>query len=124
MPVQASFGRRFLALSIDWVVCLAITGLVTKSKSGEAALLPLAIFYLEVVLLTILTGASFGQRMAGLRVVNDDGSFPVAPLRILERTTLLSLVFPALLSKEGRGYHDLLSSTVVTRVIGAASSRS
>ena len=117
MPMQASFGRRFLALMIDWVMCQGIASLFSHHRTGAASFLPLTAFFIEVLVLTTLTGASAGQRLVGLRVVHVNGSAEVPPLRIIERTILLCMVFPALLTKEGRGFHDWLSSTVVTRVI-------
>jgi len=115
--MQASFGRRFLAVLIDWFMCLGLSGLISRHHTGSASFLPLGVFFVEVLLLTTLTGSSAGQRVMGLRVVHVSGSLFVAPARVLERTILLCMVFPALLTKQGRGYHDWLSSTVVTRVI-------
>ena len=117
MPTQASFGRRFLALLVDWVMCQGIASLITRHHTGAASFLPLGVFFVEVLFLTALTGSSAGQRLVGLRVVRIDGGSYVPPLRVFERTILLCLVFPALLTKDGRGYHDWLSSTAVTKVI-------
>jgi len=117
--MQASFARRFLAIAIDWVMCQGIAALLVRHHLGAAAFLPLGIFFLEVFLLTTLTGSSAGQRICGLRVVSVNASSYLSPLRVFERTVLLCLVFPALLTKAGRGYHDWLSSTVVTRVLQA-----
>ncbi len=118
--MQASFGRRFIAVMIDWIMCQGIAGLITRHRTGPAALLPLLIFFIEVLLLTVLTGSSAGQRVAGLRVVGVNGAPRIPALRVLERTILLCLVFPALLTKDGRGYHDWLSSSIVTRVLQPA----
>jgi len=117
MPMQASFGRRLLAVAIDWFMCLGIAGLISRRHVGGATFVPLAVFFVEVLLLTSLTGSSAGQRVCGLRVVGVDGSLRVPAYRVLGRTILLCMVFPALLTKDGRGYHDWLSSTVVTRVL-------
>lgn len=116
-PVQAGFGRRFVALTIDWVFAQGIAGLITRQHTGPASFLPLAIFFVEVSILTSLTGSSAGQRVMGLRVVGIDGSLRIPVLRVVKRTILLCMVFPALLTKDSRGYHDWLSSTIVTRVL-------
>ncbi len=110
----ASFGLRFAAIAIDWLASsLIVTGLTGKNYGyeGERTL----IFFVEVVLLTALTGASAGQRVFRLQVLDNQTGGAVAPLRIFLRTLLILLVVPALFRKEGVAYHDVLCRTQVVR---------
>ena len=66
-------------------------------------------------MLTWLAGASFGQRLLGLRVVRLDGS-PLGLWRSVVRTALLCLAIPALIwDRDGRGLHDKAVGSVVVR---------
>ena len=79
-------------------------------------LLTVVVFAVEVIVLTWLTGASFGQRILGLRVVSIQGGR--LPLwRVAVRTLLLLLVIPAVVyDDQGRGLHDRMAGSVVMRV--------
>ena len=118
-PTEAAgLLRRVLALLIDWfastVVALLAVG-VGSYGSGSDALATLIVFVLEVVILTWLTGASFGQRILGLRVVAMDGGRVTFP-RVLLRTLLICLVIPALvMDSQGRGLHDRAAGSFVVR---------
>jgi len=118
-PTEAAgLLRRVLALLIDWfastVVALLAVG-VGSYGSGSDALATLIVFVLEVVILTWLTGASFGQRILGLRVVAMDGGRVTFP-RVLLRTRLICLVIPALvMDSQGRGLHDRAAGSIVVR---------
>ncbi|MCF8527081.1 MAG: RDD family protein [Candidatus Nanopelagicales bacterium] len=118
-PTEAAgLLRRVLALLIDWfastVVALLAVG-VGSYGSGSDALATLIVFVLEVVILTWLTGASFGQRILGLRVVAMDGGRVTFP-RVLLRTLLICLVIPALvMDSQGRGLHDRAAGSIVVR---------
>ena len=110
---QASLGRRFLALAIDWGLGYAISGLIKGQSAHQHQVTVLAIFFSELALMTSLTQASIGQRLVGLKVVDANTGAFVSPLRILGRSLMICLVVPAIFTKEGRGFHDLLSTTVV-----------
>ena len=118
-PTEAAgLLRRVLALLIDWfastVVALLAVG-VGSYGSGSDALATLIVFVLEVVILTWLAGASFGQRILGLRVVAMDGGRVTFP-RVLLRTLLICLVIPALvMDSQGRGLHDRAAGSIVVR---------
>jgi uncharacterized RDD family membrane protein YckC len=116
----ASFGRRLVALFVDWVAANLVTALVARGHLhyGTAAfsLLALGVFALEVFGLTWLVGASFGQRLLGIRVVSLDGS-RVGVARALFRTLLICLAVPPLIwDRDGRGLHD---RAVLTAVVAA-----
>ena len=99
--------RRAAALVIDWVACLLVAKLVAPAlELGEAPFLPLAIFFIEVTLLTWFVAASFGQRVLGIEVIGLDGQ-RLMLWRIAVRTLLICLVIPAVIyDSEGRGLHD------------------
>jgi uncharacterized RDD family membrane protein YckC len=116
--VTASLGRRVLAIVLDWGAALVLARLIpgTTYGSGDYALATLAIFALEIILLTWLTGSSFGQRIVGIAVVSENGGR--LPLwRIIVRTALICIVIPALVyDSQRRGLQDLaVGSRVVMR---------
>jgi len=82
----ATWGRRILALFVDWVSCLAVVeGLVA---------------------------VSCGKLATRVRVVRNDGpAQPVSLLRALLRSVLVALLIPPLLTFDGRGLHDLAAGT-------------
>jgi uncharacterized RDD family membrane protein YckC len=115
----AGWGRRLLALCVDWLLSMLAVGAFVGGRvwSGEgfASWGPLAIFLVEVWLLTGLLGASAGQRICGLAVVRVDRR-PVGLLPSLVRTLLIALVIPAVIyDRDQRGLHDLAAGTVVVR---------
>lgn len=115
-PVKASFGRRFLALAIDWYMSLFISAWITPKVPGGAQFFPLLLFFIEVSLLTILTQASAGQKLLRLKVVDFSTGGFVSPGRILARTLMICLVIPAVFMKDGRGYHEHFTNTTVVRI--------
>ncbi|CAN2240340.1 RDD [actinobacterium SCGC AAA044-D11] len=114
--VTAGTGRRFLALMIDWFMCLLIASLLGFESK---AFVTLVIFFIEVSVLTILQQASAGQRILRLRVV-DFTTFGIVPVRkIVLRTFLICLVLPAVFTREGRGLHDWVANSVVVKSLRA-----
>ncbi|WP_210503911.1 RDD family protein [Nocardioides xinjiangensis] len=111
----ATWGRRILALGVDWITCLAVVeGLVAVGvlAGNPNGLGTLVLFVLESALFTALAGGSFGKLATRLRVVRHDGSEePVTLLRALVRSTLVGLLVPPLLTFDGRGLHDLAAGT-------------
>ena len=112
MPEYASWGRRILALVIDWIastmVVVGVVGLGRYLDDRSSGWWVLGAFALQVTLLTALVGGSFGQLICGVRVLREDGrSLPLVPT--LMRTVLICLVVPPLVfqSATGRGLHDL-----------------
>lgn len=116
----ASFGARLLALLVDWVLAnLAAVAIVRDSAvwspTSGAQWVPLAVFLVEVWLLTALTGASAGQRLLRLTVLRLDRR-PVGLRAAAIRTALIALVIPPVVTdRDGRGLHDLAAGTVVVR---------
>jgi len=116
----ASFGRRLLAVFVDWFASMLVVGLVARIghqplTPSDRSLATLGVFAVEVAVLTWLAGASFGQRLCGIGVVALDRG-RVGLGRSVARTLLLCLAIPPLLwDRDGRGLHDRAVNTAVVR---------
>lgn len=112
---EATWGRRILALFVDWVACLAVMeGLVAADvlAGNPNGLGTLGLFVLESALFTALAGGSFGKLVTRIRVVRrPDASVPVSLLRALVRSALVALLVPPLLTFDGHGLHDVAAGT-------------
>ena len=114
-----STARRVGAVTADWLMAIAVAGLVPMSRS-TATLLVWAVIGVVAVALFAFTP---GQLLLGLRVA------PVLPAAgsavtgaavgvrgAVVRQLLLALAVPAFVTdRDGRGLHDRLSGTVVLR---------
>lgn len=111
-------GRRLVALAIDWLVAIGVSLLLFRDVaygSLESSVAILMIFAAELILLTWLTGSSFGQRILGVQVVRMDGG-RLGLGRVVLRTALICLVIPAVvIDSNGRGLHDRAVGSVVVR---------
>jgi uncharacterized RDD family membrane protein YckC len=116
MP-EASLGRRFLALVIDWTMSRLVAGLLNPYLFINNDFSTLIIFFLEVAFFTIIFQASAGQRIMAVKVVTYPEQARVKPQRIALRTLLICLVFPAVFTKEGRSLHDYLTQSQTIKVI-------
>jgi uncharacterized RDD family membrane protein YckC len=104
----AGFGARLVAFLVDAVLCALLAWGIAGDQAWTTP-----IFAAEVLVLTVLGGASAGQRVRGLQVIRLDGR-PVGVPRALLRTALLLLLVPALIwDRDGRGLHDRLAGTVL-----------
>ena len=115
----AGWGRRLLALIIDWLASMlaaaVFVGTAIWTGDGAAAWAPLAVFGAERWLLTGTLGMSAGQRVCGIAVVRLNGR-PVGLWSALIRTVLLCLLIPPVVyNRDQRGLHDLAVGTVVVR---------
>jgi uncharacterized RDD family membrane protein YckC len=107
----AGLGPRLIALVVDWVLCEVIAVAAFHSEY-----LTLAVFGVESVVLTALTGFTIGKRIVGIRVVRLDGK-PVGLVRGLIRTLLFLCVVPALVyDSDLRGLHDRAANTIAIRI--------
>jgi uncharacterized RDD family membrane protein YckC len=115
----ASWGRRILALVVDWFACTLVTvAVLGPQRYGESSSgwVVLAIFAVESALGTALAGGSFGQLACGIRVLRTDGR-PLNLFSALLRSVLICLVIPPLVFRPetGRGLHDLATGSAAYR---------
>jgi hypothetical protein len=107
----ASMPRRIVALLIDWLLSMVIAYWLTKSQFWT-----IAVFAVEVYVLTALGGSTVGKRLVGIRTVRIGGG-PIGFGWSLVRTAILLTVVPALLTdRDLRGLHDRASNTIVVRI--------
>ncbi|MBT2209612.1 MULTISPECIES: RDD family protein [Actinomadura] len=115
----AGYGRRLVALFVDWGLSMLVASLLTRAfewTPSERSLCTLIVFGVQAWLLTGLAGTTLGKRLCGLRVVRPDGG-PVGPVWALARALLLLLVVPALVwDRDYRGLHDRAANTVVVHL--------
>ncbi len=126
MPAEGSgsmapWGRRLVAVVIDWLLCeLIAVGLLgtrltaAAGSTSSGSWWPLVVFAAENLLLVATTGTTVGHRLLGLQVRQvGPGLYPV---QVAVRTVLLCLFVPAVLtSRDGRGWHDRVAGTVIVR---------
>jgi uncharacterized RDD family membrane protein YckC len=117
---DVSLGRRLAAITLDWLACYAIVAALSGGigqMGPRQSPITLALFFVEVWILTALTGASLGQKIFGLRIVRFADGSAISPMQALLRTFFLVLVVTAVTYDEnGRGIHERISGTVLTRV--------
>ena len=107
----ASMPRRVVALFIDWLLSMLIAYWLTKSQFWT-----IAVFTVEVYILTALGGSTVGKRLVGIRTVRIGGG-PIGFGWALVRTAILLTVVPPLLTdRDLRGLHDRASNTIVVRI--------
>jgi uncharacterized RDD family membrane protein YckC len=115
----AGYGRRLLALFIDWGLSLLVASFLARSfdwTPPQRSLWTLVIFGIQVWLLVGLLGTTIGKRLCGIRVARLDGR-PVGLLWSLARTVLILLVVPALIwDRDYRGLHDRAANTIVVNL--------
>lgn len=118
MLETASWGRRLLAVLIDWfssyaVVALAYGGVDEVAGDAAANLYIPLVWVLQSTILIWLMGGSFGHLLTRLRVSRTDGG-RLDPLRALLRSVLVALVIPPLVFRpDGRGLHDMAAGSVI-----------
>jgi uncharacterized RDD family membrane protein YckC len=116
---DVGLGRRLAAITLDWMACYAIVAAISGGigqMSPDRSPIILGLFFGEVAILTALIGASLGQKIFGLRVVRFSDGGPITPLQALIRTFFLILIVTAITYDEnGRGIHERISKTVLTR---------
>jgi RDD family len=107
----ASMPRRILALFIDWLLSMVIAYWLTHSQFWT-----IAVFAIEVFVLTALGGSTVGKRLAGIRTVRLGGG-PIGFGWALVRTVILLTAIPPLLTdRDLRGLHDRATGTIVIRI--------
>lgn len=118
----ARWGRRILALLVDWFLSLLVVGAVTRTNpwaythQGEVnSGIALGLMVLEMWVFTCLLAGSAGQIVLRLAVIRTQGG-RLDPGRAFLRTILVMLVIPPLVyNSDQRGLHDLAVDSVVIR---------
>jgi uncharacterized RDD family membrane protein YckC len=112
----AGYGRRFVALVVDWLLALLVAQILSAALHWSPSVrgfVTLAIFGVLSWLLIGIFGTTVGKRLAGLRVAVPRGG-RVGLLWAFERAVLLVLLVPAVLwDRDHRGLHDRAANTVV-----------
>jgi uncharacterized RDD family membrane protein YckC len=116
----ARFGRRTVAVFLDFFLCELIASLfgfhLTGGNFGAVNFIPLGVFFVQNLLLVGTVGSTIGHRLLGLRVQRLGGGLP-GPFLALIRSLLLCLGVPALIwDRDQRGVHDRVPGTVLVRV--------
>lgn len=111
----ASWGRRILALVVDWLASLLVVNLfvpVFATTGGPGSFYTLLVFVVESAALTATVGGSFGQLATRLRVIRVEDGGRVDPLRSIARAVMVALVIPPLVFRpDGRGLHDMVAGS-------------
>ena len=121
----ASWGRRVLALLVDWFASLLVVGLfvpVFGTTGGPGSFYTLLVFVVESAVLTATVGGSFDKLATRLRVVSVEDGGRLDLLRSFARAILVALVIPPLVFRpDRRGLHDMAagSATVTLQVASA-----
>ncbi len=107
------------ALMVDWLACYfivaATTGGIGKMAPNRSWLV-LGLFFAEIAILSALQGASLGHRIFGIKIIRFADGGVITPLQALIRSSLLiTVIFAITFDENGRGLHERLSGTVLTR---------
>lgn len=117
---RVTLGRRMAALMVDWLACYVIITAATGGIGQTApnrSLMVLALFFAQITTLSALQGASLGHRIFGVKIIRFADGGAITPVQALIRSALLiTVVFAITYDENGRGLHERLSGTVLTRV--------
>lgn len=118
----AGWGRRILALVIDWILSLLAVAAVTRANPWEYShegvvheRYAVVVMVVEIWLLTSLVAGSAGQLVMRIAVRRLGGGL-VDPIRAFVRTVLMMLVIPPVIyNRDQRGLHDLVTDSIAVR---------
>ena len=113
---EATLGKRFLAICIDWAIAWSISTLLTPNVIPETSISTLVVFYFEVLILTYFMQSSMGQFLVGIKIVDKETHGRIGFRRTLIRTTLIILVLPAIFTKDLEPYHNVLTYSRVVSI--------
>ena len=117
----ASWGRRVLALLVDWFASILVVSLfvpVFGTTGGPGGFYTLLVFVVESAVLTATVGGSFGKMATRLRVVDVNNGGRVDLLRSFARAILVALVIPPLIFRpDRRGLHDLAAGSATVPLV-------
>ena len=104
---------------VDWLACYFT---VAASTGGLGAMAPnrslsvLALFFVEIAILSALQGATLGHKIFGIRIVRFADGGAISPIQALIRSGLLvTVIFAITFDENGRGMHERFSGSVLTR---------
>ncbi|WP_406057120.1 RDD family protein [Kribbella sp. NBC_00889] len=118
----AGWGRRVLALLLDWLIAGLIASAVTSKPmwagGNDFGTAQLVAFFAITAILTGLAGGTIGHRVCGMRVIPIRGttSYTTQPglLAGVIRAFLICLLIPAVVyDRDRRGLHDRAANTAV-----------
>ena len=115
-----SLGRRFAAISLDWlssyliaIVFFSGPGTFLERSSNSTISTPL-VFFTEYFLLVALQGASAGHRILRMRIVNFvDGGRPNIRQSFIRSLLMIAVITAITYDDDGRGIHERLSRTKI-----------
>lgn len=117
----ARFGRRLIAIVVDWAISVLVVMLITGSSYLDLASSAEGQFYILGMFVFLQTfgiwaiGGSIGHRMFKMYLVNASGG-SLNWWRPLVRSLLLALVIPAIIwDADQRGFHDKIAGTILLR---------
>jgi len=113
----AGWGRRLLALVVDWIICTLVAVVLFTPRvltgNGWYRWATLGTFFVETSVLCVLVGGSLGQLICRLAVGRVDRT-RLDLGRSLLRAAMVCVVLPAVIvGTDRRGLHDLATGTVV-----------
>jgi hypothetical protein len=107
-----SLARRFVALLIDWVLCLLISSIFGDPRRDSW--IPLVVLVVEYAFFIGLFAQTPGMFVRSIRCVSVTTGGPIGVPRAALRGILLCLVIPAvIMDGERRGLHDRLTGSVI-----------
>jgi uncharacterized RDD family membrane protein YckC len=111
-PEPVSLARRFVALLIDWVLCLLISSFFGDPRRDSW--IPLVVLVVEYAFFIGLFAQTPGMFVRSIRCVSVTTGGPIGVPRATLRGILLCLVIPAvLMDSDRRGLHDRLTGSVI-----------
>lgn len=111
-PEPVSLTRRFVALLIDWVLCLLISSFFGDPRRDSW--IPLVVLVVEYAFFIGLFAQTPGMFVRSIRCVSVTTGGPIGVPRAALRGILLCLVIPALLmDRDRRGLHDRLTGSMI-----------
>ncbi|CAN2204702.1 RDD [Candidatus Nanopelagicaceae bacterium] len=122
MYPRVSQGRRLLGITVDWLACYAIAlgffaGAGSLTDRVPHARIPvLLVLFAEYTFFVAFGGASFGHRIAGLKVVRfSDGGSPTPVQALIRGALLMPLITAVTFDEYGRGINERFSNTVLVQ---------
>ncbi|TWD83222.1 putative RDD family membrane protein YckC [Kribbella amoyensis] len=124
----AGWGRRVLALFLDWFIAGLVASAVTSKPiwagGNDYNTAQLVVFFAMTAILVGLVGSTIGHRVFGMRVITtkrtdvkaEGYAAQVGLLSGAIRALLVSLVLPAVIyDRDHRGLHDRAANTIIVR---------